>query len=159
MCCGRSCRWAARACRLPMRWRCGCAWRACTASRTSSTTQRRPTRRRASSPPRRALNDIGIMLLMVVDSVGAERALSEVIRRGATQDNVNNALIELMHCASFCRDRVGFARWRERCEKRAADMPPNIRADYYLKQGIGQARFGQFNKAEALMEKALEVER
>jgi len=105
----------------------------------------------------RALNDIGIMLLMVGDSVGAERALSEVIRRGATQDNVNNALIELMHCASFCRDRVGFARWRERCEKRAADMPPNIRADYYLKQGIGQARFGQFNKAEALMEKALEV--
>ncbi len=94
---------------------------------------------------------------MVGDSVGAERALSEVVRRGATQDNVNNALVELMHCASFRRDRVGFARWRERCEKRAADMPPNIRADYYLKQGIGQARFGQFNKAEALMGWALEV--
>src|SRR5216117_3653037 len=105
----------------------------------------------------RALNDIGIMLLMVGDSVGAERALSEVIRRGATQDNVNNALIELMHCASFCRDRVGFARWRERCEKRAADMPPNIRADFYLKQGIGQARFRQFKKAEGLMQQALEI--
>jgi len=105
----------------------------------------------------RALNDIGIMLLMVGDSVGAERALSEVARRGATQDNVNNALVELMHCASFRRDRVGFARWRERCEKRVADMPPNIRADYYLKQGIGQARFGQFTKAEALMGRALEV--
>ena len=28
MCCGRWCRWATRACRLPMRWRCGCAWHA-----------------------------------------------------------------------------------------------------------------------------------
>jgi len=105
----------------------------------------------------RALNDIGIMLLMVGDGVGAERALSEVVRRGATQDNVNNALIELMHCASFRRDRVGFARWRERCDARVADMPPNIRADFYLKQGIGQARFRQFKKAEGLMQQALEI--
>src|SRR5213080_4614517 len=28
-----------------------------------------------------------------------------------------------------------------------SDMPPNIRADYYLKQGIGQARFGQLRLA------------
>ncbi len=105
----------------------------------------------------RALNDIGIMLLMVGDGVGAERALSEVVRRGATQDNINNALIELMHCASFRRDRVGFARWRERCDARVADMPPNIRADFYLKQGIGQARFRQFKKAEGLMQQALEI--
>src|SRR5438132_8724456 len=105
----------------------------------------------------RALNDVGIMLLSVGDSVGAERALSEVVRRGGTRDSTSNALIELMHCASFRRDRVGFARWRERCEAQLADMPPNIRADYYLKQGIGQARFGQFRKAEALMQRALEI--
>src|SRR2546422_11570272 len=42
--------------------------------------------------------------------------------------------IELMHCAASRRDRVGFARWRERCEQRLAEMPPNIRADFYLKQ-------------------------
>lgn len=105
----------------------------------------------------RALNDVGLMLLMIGDNVGAERALSEVVRRGGTQDNVDNALIELMHCASYRRDRVGFARWRERCEARAADMPPNIRADFYLKQGIGQARFGQFRRAEALLQQALEI--
>jgi len=97
------------------------------------------------------------MLLSVGDSVGAERALSEVVRRGGTQESTSNALIELMHCASFRRDRVGFARWRERCEAQLADMPPNIRADYYLKQGIGQARFGQFKKADALMAQALEI--
>ncbi len=105
----------------------------------------------------RALTDVGMTLLTLGDAVAAEHALLEVTRRGTTQDGVSNALIELMHCASYRRDRVGFARWRERCETRLADMPPNIRADFYLKQGIGQARFGQFAKAEALMDKALEV--
>src|SRR5438552_1708622 len=105
----------------------------------------------------RGLGDLGIMLLSVGDSVGAERALSEVVRRGGTRDSTSNALIELMHCASFRRDRVGFARWRERCEAQLADMPPNIAADFHLKQGIGQARFGPFRKAEALMQRALEI--
>ena len=57
------------------------------------------------------------MLLTVGDTAGADRALSEVVRRGGTQESTSNAMIELMHCASFRRDRVGFARWRERCEK------------------------------------------
>jgi len=105
----------------------------------------------------RALNDVGIMLLSLGDAVGAERALSEVVRRGCSQDNMSNALIELMYCASYRRDHVGFARWRERCEERAADMPPNIRADFYLKQGIGQARFGRYRRAEVLMKEALAI--
>ncbi|HVH67252.1 MAG TPA: tetratricopeptide repeat protein [Gemmatimonadales bacterium] len=105
----------------------------------------------------RALNDLGNMLLSVGDAVGAERALSEVVRCGTSQDNMSNALIELMHCASYRRDHVGFARWRERCEGRLADMPPNIRADFYLKQGIGQARFGRFRRADALLKEALEI--
>lgn len=105
----------------------------------------------------RALNDVGIMLLSMGDPVGAERALSEVVRRGGTRDSTSNAMIELMHCASFKRDHVGFARWRERCEERLSDMPPNIRADFYLKQGIGQARFGRFRRAETIMKEALEM--
>jgi tetratricopeptide (TPR) repeat protein len=105
----------------------------------------------------RALNDVGIMFLMLGDAAGAERALSEVVRRGGSGDNLDNALIELMHCSSYNRDHVGFARWRERCEERLPDMPPNIRADFYLKQGIGQARFGQFRRAEVLMKEALKI--
>jgi AraC-like DNA-binding protein len=89
--------------------------------------------------------------------LNAERALSEVVRRGCSQDNMSNALVELMHCASYRHDHVGFARWRERCEERVSDMPPNILADFYLKQGIGQARFGRFRRAEALMKEALEI--
>ncbi len=105
----------------------------------------------------RALNDVGIMLLSLGDAVGAERALTEVVRRGGTQESTSNAMVELMYCASYRRDHVGFARWRERCEERVSDMPPNIRADFYLKQGIGQARFGRFRRAEALLKEALEM--
>ena len=105
----------------------------------------------------RALNDVGVMLLTLGDAVGAERALSEVVRRGGTPDNTSNALIELMHAASYRRDHVGFARWRERCDERLEHMPPNILADFYLKQGIGQARFGRFRRAEALLTQALEI--
>jgi hypothetical protein len=36
-------------------------------------------------------------------------------------------------------------------------MPPNIRADYYLKLGIGEARFGQFGRARATMDSALTI--
>src|SRR5947208_563778 len=49
----------------------------------------------------RALADLGMMLLTVGDADGAERALTEVVRRGGTQDAVHNALVELMHCASY----------------------------------------------------------
>jgi len=63
----------------------------------------------------RALGDVGIMLLSLGDATGAERALAEVFRRGRTRETVSNAVIELMHCASYRRDHVGFARWRERC--------------------------------------------
>jgi hypothetical protein len=105
----------------------------------------------------RALGDLGVMLLTLGDAVGAERALSEVVRRGGSQESVTNALIELMHCASYRRDHVGFARWRERAAAVEADMPPNILADFHLKQGIGQARFAKFQRAEALMRRALEI--
>src|SRR5213078_2459168 len=105
----------------------------------------------------RALGDLGIMLLMVGNVPAAEHALTEVVKRGGTNETVSNAMIELMHCASSRGDRIGFARWRERCDARVTDMPPNIRADFYLKQGIGLARFGQMRKAETFMEQALQV--
>ncbi len=106
----------------------------------------------------RAFGDLGLMLLAVGEAAGAERALGEVIRRGhAMQDVVLNATIELMHCASSRGDRVGYERWRVACEGRRAGMPPNILADFLLKAGIGQARFGRFRQAEALMDTALSV--
>jgi hypothetical protein len=68
-----------------------------------------------------------------------------------------NALIELMNCASYRRDRVGFERWRERSLDLIPNAPPNIRADYSLKAGIGFARFGNVRRADAELRHALEI--
>src|SRR5207245_11650357 len=40
--------------------------------------------------------------------------------------------------------RSSFERWRAACERQTGNMPPSILADFYLKGGIGQARFGRF---------------
>jgi len=105
----------------------------------------------------RALGDLGILMLALGDIVGAEHALSEVVRRATLPDILANAKIELMHCASFRRDRVGFERWRERALDHFDDAVPNIRADYHFKVGIGLARFGIYGKAEVQMQQALEI--
>lgn len=105
----------------------------------------------------RALGDVGVMLLVVGDAEGAERALTEVLRLGGTRETVNNALIELMHCASYRRDRLGFERRREQCDTHRESMPPNILVDFNLKTAIGRARFGQYDRAEILMETALSI--
>jgi tetratricopeptide (TPR) repeat protein len=103
----------------------------------------------------RALADLGAVLLIVGDVSGAEHALNEVVRRGDSEEAVNNALIELMNCASFRRDRVGFERWRERCEAQQGRMPPNVRVDLVLKTAIGRARFGQLDRADTLLTSAM----
>ena len=105
----------------------------------------------------RALADLGGLFLMVGNIIAAERALIEAVARGAGQDFASNALVELMNCASFRRDRIGFERWRERCEARRDQMPPNILADFLLSGAIGWARFGQFDRAANLLAKALQT--
>jgi tetratricopeptide (TPR) repeat protein len=105
----------------------------------------------------RVLSDLGVMLLIVGEVDGAELALTQILRNGASQDVVGNAYIELMHCASYRRDRVGFERWREQCDARRESMPPNILVDYVLKAGIGRARFGQLDRAERLLADALRI--
>jgi len=106
----------------------------------------------------RVLNDLGISLLAIGDVQGAERALREVAKRDrADGENRFNSLIELMYCASFRRDRLAFERFREECLDRLSAMVPNLRADYYLKVGIGLARFGNFAKAESSLRHAFEI--
>lgn len=105
----------------------------------------------------RALNDLGIVLLRLGDVAAAESALGEVVRRDRPGENHLNALIELMNCASYRRDRLGFERWRERCLEQIPQAPPNVRADFSLKAGIGYARFGNARRAENEIRKSLEI--
>jgi tetratricopeptide (TPR) repeat protein len=104
-----------------------------------------------------ALSDLGVALSRLGAVSDAERALHHVAARNAGRGNVQNAMIELMNCASFRRDRVGFERCRAFCAKEQAQMSPNILADYLLKLGIGLARFGQFDRAETELTHALQV--
>jgi len=106
----------------------------------------------------RVLTDLGIVMLRLGQVADAERALGEVVRRErAGAESLTNALIELMHCASYRRDRLGFERWRERCMEHLPHAPPNIRADFSMKAGIGYARFGNAKKSEAQLRQALEI--
>ncbi|MDP3911660.1 MAG: hypothetical protein Q8Q14_14840 [Gemmatimonadales bacterium] len=105
----------------------------------------------------RALNDLGLLLLSLGDVSGAEHALMEVVRRERVQDNLANAKIELLHCASFRRDRVSFERWRERVAEHLESAAPNVRADYHLKVGIGFARFGNYRRADDELRQAIEI--
>ena len=105
----------------------------------------------------RALGDLGLLWIALGDVEPAERALQEVVRRGGPGEILANAITELMHCASFRRDRVSFERWREADREHLESSPPNIRADYHFKTGIGLARFGNEKRAEAELRRALEV--
>lgn len=105
----------------------------------------------------RALGDLGLLWVALGDVGPAERALQEVVRRGGPAEILANAVTELMHCASFRRDRVSFERWREAGREHLESAPPNVRTDYHFKTGIGLARFGNAKRAEAELRKALEV--
>ncbi len=105
----------------------------------------------------RVLTDLGIALLSLGDVEGAEHALAEVARRDRPGENRANCLIELMQCASFRHDRLRFERLREECLTNLDTMPPNLRADYYLKVGVGLARFGNSVKAATNARHALEI--
>jgi len=105
----------------------------------------------------RVLTDLGIVLLRLGHVDGAERALGEVVRRERGGESLMNALIELMNCASYRRDRVGFERWRERSQQVMPNAAPNIRADFSMKAGIGFARFGNVKRGENELRHALEI--
>jgi tetratricopeptide (TPR) repeat protein len=106
-----------------------------------------------------ALFDLGFALSRLGAVEGAERALQIVRLRSRMQSLVQNAKIELMYCASFRRDRVGFERCRVECTADVEQMAPNILADYHLKVGIGLARFGQIDRAAAQLQQAQQVAR
>jgi len=105
----------------------------------------------------RALGDLGRTMLKLGDPAGAERALLEVVRHDRQRDAVLNAMMELAHSASFRRDRVGFERWRTACEAQKDQMTPGMLTDFHLKTGIGYARFGNYRKAEQLLDEALTI--
>jgi tetratricopeptide (TPR) repeat protein len=104
-----------------------------------------------------ALTDLGYGMTRLGAVEGAERAFALVLDSSSDVNSRQNAMIELMHCASFRRDRIGFERWRSECGRDVDQMAPNNLADYHLKVGIGLARFGQVDRAAVELRHALGI--
>src|SRR2546421_6852298 len=98
------------------------------------------------------------MLLTIGEVAAAERALLEVLRRGdGMEDVASNAMVELMHCASYRRDRGGFERGGGACPSRGGGMPPHILGGFPLKGGIRQGRLGRVGQTGRAMENGFVV--
>ena len=106
-----------------------------------------------------ALHNLGYTMCRLGEVEAAERAFRFILKQGGSVELTNNVLIEMMHCASFRRDRVGFARWSAECGRVLERMLPNQVADYHLKLGIGLARFGRFDRAGSELQLALNAAR
>jgi tetratricopeptide (TPR) repeat protein len=98
----------------------------------------------------RVLNDLGITLRALGEYAAAERALRHVVDH-ETREGLANPLMELMHLSSARGDRVGFERWRERVLALESAMTPSARVDFFLKCGVGLARFGNFARAAEML--------
>jgi len=105
----------------------------------------------------RVLGDLGIALRQSGDLEGGERAFRASLQLGGETENGTNAVIELMETCSQRGDRMGYARWREEARRRESRLSPSLRVDFYLKQGVGDARFGSVERGEEHLQTALEI--
>jgi len=105
----------------------------------------------------RTLIGLGIMLRDVGDLAAAEQALRASLAAANGTEHSENAVLELMECASQRGDRFGYARWREEARRRESRYLPSMRVDFFLKQGVAERRFGNVARSDALLETALEL--
>lgn len=105
----------------------------------------------------RMLIGLGIMFRDVGDLSSAEHSFRAALATGNGTEHGENAVLELMECASQRGDRFGYSRWREESRRREPRFTPSMRVDFYLKQGVAEGRFGNPSRSEELLSTALEL--
>jgi len=105
----------------------------------------------------RVLIGMGIMLRDLGDLDAAERSFRASLALADGTEHSENAVLELMECASQRGDRFGYARWREEARRRESRFLPSMRVDFFLKQGVAEGRFGSPARGEELLNTALET--
>lgn len=112
-----------------------------------------------ASSKTRALSEVGHLLLELGDLDGAERALHQALGKCVAPDHTNSIVVELLDCSALRGDQVGFERWREEGHARESRMRPATQVDFYLKQGLGDHRFGRVRRAKQELDQALTLAR
>ena len=105
----------------------------------------------------RVLIELGIDFRGVGDFEASDRALRVGLKiRGDSEDGTN-AILELMETCSQRGDRFGYARWREEARRRESRLSPSMKADFLLKQGLAEARFGNVERGREQLRQALDL--
>jgi len=107
----------------------------------------------------RMLVGLGIMLREAGDLEAAERAFRASLARADGTEHSENAVLELMECACRRGDRFGYARWREEARRRQSRLTPSMQVDFFIKQGVADARFGNPARGQEHLATALELAR
>jgi len=105
----------------------------------------------------RMLIGLGVMFRDVGDLSSAEQAFRAALAAGNGTEHSENAVLELMECASQRGDRFGYTRWREEARRRESRFTPSMRVDFYLKQGVAEGRLGHAANGQELLNTALEL--
>lgn len=108
-----------------------------------------------------ALRDVGLGLADIGAYDESRNALVTV-RTSASEREVllgASALIGLLGVEAAVGDRVAFERWRDEAETVHGRMPPGMAVAHWYKLGLGLARFGQRQRAHAVVDEALRVAR
>ena len=99
----------------------------------------------------RVLGDLGVVLLEI-GALDAARTAFDIVLQSKTSFLVRtNALLELMDMESAAGNRMAFERRRGEADTLRNRMPPSMLADFYLKAGVGLARFGQLGRGRDLL--------
>jgi tetratricopeptide (TPR) repeat protein len=105
----------------------------------------------------RVLGDLGVVLLEI-GAYDAARTAFDIVLQSKTSFLVRtNALMELMDMESSAGNRMAFERRRSEAEALRTRMPPSMLADFYLKAGVGLARFGQLGRGRDLLMRGLRL--
>ena len=105
----------------------------------------------------RTLIGLGIMLRDAGDVGAAEQAFRASLAAANGTEHSENAVLELMECASQRGDRFGYARWREEARRRESRFIPSMRVDFLMKQGMAEVRFGHLDRGQALLQESLDL--
>lgn len=105
----------------------------------------------------RSLNDLGIFLKELGHYAAAKEAFLLVLEARPSPELSVKPKLELLELSAILHDRVGFARWRRELDNQHDRLPPDEKAEFELKLGMGFAAFDSPREALEHLSRALTI--